>query len=131
MTSARPPDLPARTFEFARRIVCLCQVLDGKAGVPRTLGSQLLRCGTSIGANVEETRASQSRADFVARYSIACREARETLYWLRLLAACGIVPEPRLAPLRDEGDQLVAILTSIVKKSRRKAPASEESPPTR
>ena len=62
-------DLKERTFEFAVRIVKLCRVLDKKAGVPRTLANQLLRSGTSIGANVEEGQASQSTADFVSKYS--------------------------------------------------------------
>jgi four helix bundle protein len=114
----RRRDLPERTFEFARRVVHLCQMLDQTPGVSRTLASQLLRAGTSIGANVEEGQASQSRADFIAKYSIACKEARETHYWLRLLAATELVYETRLDDLRDEANQLVAILTAIVKAAR-------------
>jgi four helix bundle protein len=78
-------DLPERTFEFARRVIGLCQELDQMPGVSRTLANQLMKSGTSIGANVEEGQASQSRADFIAKYAIACKEARETHYWLRLL----------------------------------------------
>lgn len=111
-------DLPARTFEFAKRIVLLCRALDETPGVSRTLSNQILRSGTSIGANVEEGQASQSEADFVSKYSIACKEARETHYWLRLLAETNIVPEPQLADLTDEASQLTAILTTIVKKLR-------------
>lgn len=75
-----PPkyDLPKRTFEFARRIVNLCQLLDQTPGASRTLANQLLRAGTSIGANTEEAQAGQSRADFLGKISIACKEARET-----------------------------------------------------
>jgi hypothetical protein len=94
-------DLPERTFEFAQRVVLLCRVLDQTPGVSRTL-------------------ASQSRADFVSKLSIACKEARETHYWLRLLVATDIVPGDRLAGLVDEANQLVAILTSIVKTTRKK-----------
>ncbi|MGH9425197.1 MAG: four helix bundle protein [Terriglobia bacterium] len=112
-------DLPGRTFEFAQRVVKLCQVLDQTPGVSRTLANQLLRSGTSIGANVEEGQASQSRADFVAKYSIACKEARETHYWLRLLAASEIVAKPKLEALLDEANQLVAILTAIIKTTRK------------
>jgi len=79
----------------------------------------LLRSGTSIGANVEEGQASQSRSDFAAKYSIACKEARETHYWLRLLAATDLLPPARLQPITDECDELIAILTTIVKKSRK------------
>jgi four helix bundle protein len=111
-------DLPERTFEFARRVVKLCQVLDQTPGVSRTLANQLLRSGTSIGANVEEGQAGQSRADFLSKLSIACKEARETHYWLRLLAATELVPEPRLTELLDEANQLVAILTAIIRKTK-------------
>lgn len=117
-------DLPERTFEFARRVVTLCRELDQAPGVSRTLANQLLRSACSVGANVEEGQGSQSRADFTAKYSIACKEARETHYWLRLLAAAEIVPANRLTALTDEANQLVAILTSIVKKTRRRVKES-------
>ncbi|WP_058556765.1 four helix bundle protein [Thiohalocapsa sp. ML1] len=109
-------DIPDRTFEFARRVVMLCRALDAEPGVPRILANQLIRSGTSIGANVEEAQASQSVADFVSKYSIACKEARETRYWLRLLAASAIVPEGRLTDMQQECNELIAILTSIIKK---------------
>ncbi|WP_197231214.1 four helix bundle protein [Novipirellula artificiosorum] len=111
-------DLPERTFAFAKRIVKLCQTLEEHSGVAETLSRQLIRSGTSIGANVEEGQASQSRKDFRLKYNIACKEARETLYWLRLLAETEIVPQDRLQPMMDECNELVAILTSIVKKLR-------------
>ena len=85
----------------------------------RTLANQLLRSGTSVGANVEEGQAAQSRADFNHKYSIACKEARETHYWLRLLVAANIIPKEKLHPLIDEADQLVAILTSSVIKTKK------------
>ena len=116
MTDVR--DICERTFEFANRIVKLCRTLDSSPGVSRTLANQLLRSGTSVGANVEEGQASQSKADFVSKYSIACKEARETHYWLRLLVASEVLPESRLAELIDEANQLVAILTTIVKNTR-------------
>ena len=112
-------DLPERTFEFALRVVKLCQVLEQSSGVSRTLSNQLLRSGTSIGANVEEGQAGQSRADFVSKLSIACKEARETHYWLRLLVVAGIVPKERLDELIDEANQLIAILTTIIKNTKR------------
>ncbi len=111
-------DLPGRTFDFTIRVVKLGGVLGETPGVSRTLSRQLLRSGTSIGANVEEGQASQSRADFTAKYSIACKEARETLYWLRLLASAQLVDAHRLASLIDEANELVAILTTIIKKTR-------------
>lgn len=111
-------DICERTFEFSVRIVRLCQELATKPGIGRTLSKQLLRSGTSIGANVEEGQGGQSRADFVSKYSIACKEARETHYWLRLLVATEIMPEDKLAPLTQESDELIAILTAIIKKTK-------------
>ncbi len=88
-------DLVERPFEFASSILKLCQVLDQRPGFSRTLANQLLRSGTSIGANVEEGQAAQSRADFLNKLRIARKEACETHYWLRLLASSNIVHEPR------------------------------------
>ena len=79
-------DIKERTFEFALRIIKLCQHLDKKPGVPRTLSYQLLKAGTSVGANVEEAQAGQSRPDFISKNSIALKEARECHYWLRCLS---------------------------------------------
>lgn len=120
MKSAAPAkyDLPKRTFEFARQIVEFCHLLDDTPGVSRVLARQLIRAGTSVGANVEEAQGSQSRADFIAKSYIACKEARETHYWLRLLSASGTVSPESVAGLTDEANQLVAILTSIVKNAR-------------
>lgn len=118
LKSERKSDLPERSFEFAKRIVLLCRALDEKPGISRTLANQLLRSGTSVGANIEEGQASQSEADFVSKYSISCKEARETHYWLRLLCSTGIVEENKLADLTDECNQLIAILTSIIKKMK-------------
>jgi four helix bundle protein len=113
-------DLPERTFEFAKRIILLAQTLDEHPGVQRTLANQLLRSGTSIGANVEEGQASQSQADFVSKYRIACKEARETNYWLRLLVSTELIPESKLASILQECHELIAILTTITKKLRTK-----------
>jgi len=65
-----------RTFNFAVRVVNLCKVLDEEPGVGRTLSRQLIRSGTSIGANVEESQAAQSTADFVHKMEISLKEAR-------------------------------------------------------
>jgi four helix bundle protein len=113
-----PQNLPERTFIFSCRIVSLCQTLDQFPGVSRTLSNQLLRSATSIGANIEEGQGSQSTADFTSKYSIACKEARETHYWLRLLAATKIIKEDQIKDLINEANQLIAILVTIVKKCR-------------
>lgn len=79
------------------------------------LSKQLLRSGTSIGANVEEALAGQSRADFLSKMSIASKEARESNYWLRLLRDSKILPGEKIEPLLSESQSLINLLTSIVK----------------
>jgi four helix bundle protein len=107
-----------RSFAFAVRVVKLCRFLEAQDRVSRTLANQLIRAGTSIGANIEEAQAGQSKADFTAKMAIARKEARETLYWLRLLKAAEIVESEKLNDITKEADELVRILTSIVKTSQ-------------
>ena len=106
-----------RTFDYACRLVRLARQLDRQKGTDRILAAQLLRSGTSIGANLEEARAGLTKPDFRAKCAIALKEARETHYWLRLLAACEVVPPDSLQDLLNEGHEIVAILTAIVRKS--------------
>src|SRR5437867_6025841 len=107
-------DIRERTFQFALRIIKVCQHLDKKPGVCRRISGQLLSAGTSVGANVEEAQAGQSRLDFISKNAIALKEARECHYWLRLLIAAKIMSEKSLAELRDEAEELKLILGSIV-----------------
>jgi four helix bundle protein len=72
----RPRDIAERTFEFAARVVGLCRAVKGRDVATRVIISQLMRAGTSVGANVEEAQVSHSRADFAVKCSIACKEAR-------------------------------------------------------
>jgi four helix bundle protein len=114
-------DLPERTFEFAKRIVKFCQRMEQKPGSSRVLANQLLRAGTSIGANVQEGQAGQSRADFLSKYSIACKEARETHYWLRLIAATDGNEDSELQTMIEEANQLVSILIAIINNTKKNA----------
>ena len=82
------------------------------------LSSQLWRSGTSIGANVEEAQAGQSRTDFMAKMAIASKESRETLYWLRLADKGKIISAAGIAPVREQCERIVRILTAIVKTGR-------------
>jgi four helix bundle protein len=111
-------DIQKRAFSFACRIIKLYQFLAKQGGVGEILGRQVLRSGTSIGANLEEAMAGQSKADFVSKCNIALKEDRETHYWLRLFKENKVVSAERLSELTKESNELVAILTSIVKKSR-------------
>jgi four helix bundle protein len=115
-------DLEQRLFDFSVRIVRLCQRLDEHPGPARTLGRQLLRSGTSIGANYEEAQAGQSRADFISKTGISLKEARETHYWLRLLVAAEIVRVEQMGEFLDDADQIKRILGSIVSRSRKNNP---------
>jgi four helix bundle protein len=117
----KPQDIRVRSFEYALRAVKLYQhPQKQKDGAGWVLGKQYLRAATSVGANVEEAQASESRADFVHKLGIAQKEARESVFWLRLLRESQIVPASRLSPLLRETEELVAILTSIVISTKKK-----------
>ncbi len=87
VAKAKVYDIRERAFQFAIRIVKLCQYLEKETGVSKLLINQLLDAGTSVGANLEEAKAGQSSKDFVHKNSISLKEARESRYWLRLLLA--------------------------------------------
>lgn len=101
-----------KSFDFALRIIELYKKL--KAQREPVISKQLLRSGTSIGANVEEALAGQSRKDFLSKMSIASKEARETRYWLRLLSRSKLADVEVNDELRNI-EELVRMLTSIVK----------------
>jgi four helix bundle protein len=113
-------DICERSYEFAVRVVCVCREMDKRPDSSKALTNQLIRSGTSVGANIEEAQGSQSKADFISKMSIACKEARETLYWLRLLVDSEIMTEAEMQSLIREANELVAILTSIVKTTKGK-----------
>lgn len=111
----KPRDIRKRTFAFALEIMQLCQRLEKKSSdVYRTLGRQLLRSGTSIGANVEEAQAGQSRADFTSKYAIALKEARETSYWIRLIQENDEIKNEEVKRLIQEADEISRIIGSII-----------------
>jgi four helix bundle protein len=109
-----------KSFSFALQIIALYRRLA--AGREYVISRQLLKSGTSIGANVEEALAAQSRNDFLSKMSIALKEARETKYWLRLLQESELTDIDVTKELADV-DEIIRILTSIVKTtSERKQP---------
>ncbi len=109
-----------RTLSFAVRIVKLCKFLSEQGGVTGVLYKQLLRSGTSIGANVREAQSAQSDRDFLHKLEIALKEARETEYWLILLVEADLVEEPRIRLLKQESDEIIKILVAITKKLKQK-----------
>ena len=113
-----------RTFDFALRVVDAYRFLLRKKEF--VLSKQLLKSGTSIGANVSEAQAAQSRNDFVSKMSIASKEARETLYWIRLLAKAGYLDGySKLDVLDSEIRSIVKIITSIVKTTQNSKPKTK------
>lgn len=104
----------SKSFEFAVRIVNLYKFLTTEHK-EYTLSRQLLRAGTSIGANVAEAQRGQSKADFLAKMSIALKEANETQYWLRLLHRTEYLNGPQFESINNDVDELISILTAICK----------------
>ena len=109
------PDIRSRSFEFAVQIVEFYKYLQYEKK-EYALGNQLLKSGTSIGANVEEATAAQSKKDFISKMAIALKEARETSYWLRLLKRTGYIKKDDLI---KESEEIMNILGAIVRTSRR------------
>jgi four helix bundle protein len=117
----RPRNLEERSFRFACTVAELCGQLVGRGPTVRELSRQLLRSGTSVGANLEEAVAAQSRADFISKCSLALKEAREVRYWLKLVAAAAQGTAAPIGPAVAEAGQLVAILAAIVRTAKANA----------
>jgi four helix bundle protein len=117
--SGQPQDLKPRTKAFALRIITMYSNLPKSDPVSQILGKQVLRSGTSVGANYREASRARSKAEFIAKIGDCLKEIEETEYWLELLADSGRVPAAKLAGLLDETRQLIAIFTTIDKHSKR------------
>lgn len=116
-----------RTKVFAIRIIKACSFLDEKPGVCRTLSKQLLRSGTSIGANVHESRSAQSDKDFLHKMEIALKEARETEYWLEILIESEVVEKSKFESLLKEADEIVKILVASTRKIKERLNGSKSN----
>lgn len=106
-----------KSFDFAIRIVRLYRYLTTEKR-EFVLSKQLLRCGTSIGANVSEAQFGQTKADFTAKMNIALKEANETLYWLRLLYRTDYLTEKEFRSMESEIAEILKILVSICKSAK-------------
>ncbi|MEO8769858.1 MAG: four helix bundle protein [Ferruginibacter sp.] len=107
-----------KSYAFSLRIVKLFAHLK-KQKVERSLLTQLLRSGTSIGANIEEAVGAQSQSDFIHKLSIAYKEARETSYWLRLLKDAGIIEKKLCESFLNDSEELKKILSAILITSKK------------
>lgn len=114
------PVLTIRTKEFALRIIRLFASLP-KTTVAQVLGKQVLRSGTSVGANYREACRARSKAEFIAKIGDCLKELDESSYWLEILEEAGTVTPNKLKNLRNECDQLLAIFTTISKKTKASA----------
>jgi four helix bundle protein len=108
-------DLRIRTKQFALRVIRLCAALP-RGLATDVIGRQVLRSGTSVGANFREAHRARSNAEFISKVGDCLRELDETSYWFELLVEGELIPASRLSALIEECNQLLAILTTISKK---------------
>ena len=125
MNEHKPRDLGDRTFLFACDITNFCKKLSASPGCSRQIASQLLRAGTSVGANTEEAKAAYSRREFACKNSIVLRECREVRYWVRLLIATELADAKTTQALLQEANELVGIFTATVRRARQPQSSSE------
>ena len=110
-------DLHERTFQFARRVIRVCKAMP-RSDVTSVIRNQLLRSGTSVGANYREARRGRSKAEFLSKAGECLRELGESLYWIELIQAEGIMPPDQLKEILDETDQLISIFVTLIKTGR-------------
>jgi four helix bundle protein len=115
------PDLNARTKELSLRVIRMFSALP-KTTEAQVLGKQVLLSGTSVGANLREANRARSKAEFISKIGDCLKELDETAYWLELLSDSGILSPAKFTALRNECEQLLAILTTIAKKTKSKTP---------
>src|SRR5260221_12921676 len=111
-------ELRERTFRFACRIICFCGKLMPRGPVQKHIAVQLVKAATSVGANLEEATAGQSKPDFITPNVRSLKEARESHYWLRIIQETEQDLKGDLQPLLGEANELVAILTTLVRTAR-------------
>ena len=111
-------DLRVRTKAFALRVIKMYSALRKSDPVAQVLGKQVLRSGTSVGANYRESYRARSGPEFVSKLGDCLKELEETAYWLELLVESNCVSSAKMAKLLDETNQLTAIFTTIVKKTK-------------
>ena len=114
-------ELKERTFEFGIRVVRAVESLP-RSDVAREIGRQLLRAGTSVGANYRAAARAKSRADFVAKLGIVEEECDEAAYWMEVIIALKLLRPSRLAKLHAEAGELLAIIVASIKTARRAPP---------
>jgi four helix bundle protein len=112
-----PEELKKRTKQFGLRMIDFTEALP-PSQTTNMISSQLLRCGTSVGANYRSACRARSKPDFISKAGISIEEADESIYWMEMLIEAGIMPKEKLTALLKEADEIVAILTASVKTAR-------------
>jgi four helix bundle protein len=107
-----------RSFKFAVRIVKLCDRIAPRGLGARHIAAQLVRCGTSVGANAEEAQEGQTKADYIAKMSVSSKEARESHWWLRLSVAAGVAKKEEVEWEMCEADELRFMLRAAIRTAR-------------
>jgi four helix bundle protein len=118
MMNGRGEDLKQRTKEFALRVIRLCSTLV-KTGPADVISRQLVRCGTSVGAQYREACRSRSAAEFISKIESAAQELDETIYWIELLGDSGVVSREKLASLIKEANELMSIFVASARTAKR------------
>ena len=113
-----PDDLKARTRQFALRVFRLAECLPDTP-TARVIRNQMIRCGSSVGANYRAACRAKSRPDFVSKMGTVEEEADETIYWMELLVDTGIVKPKRIADLMSEADQILSIVVASIRTAKR------------
>jgi len=116
--NSKPYDLEERSLSFGKRVVRLCKTLP-KNTVNRRLSDQLIRSGTSVGANYREANETDTKRDFKNRIRITKKEAKETIYWLELVIEANSTCRERILPLLEEARELMKIFGSIYESTKR------------
>ena len=117
-------DIQERAFQFASRVLQMDDRLSQNGRINRRAMNQLVDAAMSVGANLEEAKGAHSRADFHSKVRISLKEARESHYWLRIISESSKLPSSRFAPLIQEANELISILTTIAKKTNPRNPAN-------
>lgn len=112
-------DIAERLLEFAIRIIRLADALP-ESPAARHICGQVVRCGTSAGANYEEARGAESSKDFVHKLGICLKELRETRYWLKIIAHTNLVPLKKMSEITQEADELCRIIGKSIVTSKKR-----------
>ena len=111
-------DLKERTRKYALRIINLCSSLD-KSDLSKVIGKQILRSGTSVGAQFREGCRAKSNADLISKLQGSLQELEESIYWMELMIDSEIFSEEKLSPLMKESEELIAIFITIINKLKK------------